>query len=108
METRQAAVTEQAIPLCVDLDGTVLKTDLLFESLASLARHRPASLFLVPFWLLKGRAAMKREVASRVRLNLDTIPVREELVDYLRSERLRGRKVVLVTASDSSLANKLA
>ena len=52
------------IPLCVDLDGTLIKTDLLWESLLALLKQRPLSIFQLPFWLLKGRAHFKHEIAA--------------------------------------------
>lgn len=56
------------VPLCVDLDGTLLKSDLLYESLLSLILRNPLYVFLMPFWLLAGKAGFKRAVASRVDL----------------------------------------
>ena len=41
---------ESRVPLCVDLDGTLIKTDLLWESLARLLRRNPFQLFPVFFW----------------------------------------------------------
>ena len=53
-------------PLYVDLDGTLIKSDLLHESLLGLVKRNPLSLFLIPHWLRSGRAHMKRAVAERV------------------------------------------
>ncbi len=100
--------TSQLPPLVVDLDGTLLKTDLLLESLFSLLRQAPLAALAVPFWLLKGRAHLKREIASRVRLDVALLPYRTELVEQLRAERARGRSIVLATASDEILARQVA
>lgn len=96
------------IPLVVDLDGTLVRTDLLIESLLALLKDKPRFVFALPFWLLKGRAAFKQEVARRISLNASLIPYRSELVEYLRTQRAKGRPVVLATANDKRLAQQVA
>lgn len=95
-------------PLVVDLDGTLIKTDLLVESVCSRLRQEPLSLFALPVWLLKGRAHLKREIAQRVQLDPALLPYRTELVDYLRAEHDKGRAIVLATASDERFAKQVA
>ena len=62
------------VPLCVDLDGTLIKTDALWESLMVLLKRNPLYLFVVPFWWMRGRAALKKEIADRVELNPASLP----------------------------------
>jgi 4-hydroxybenzoate polyprenyltransferase len=95
-------------PLVVDLDGTLVKTNLLLESLLSMLRHSPLSLFALPFWLLKGRAHLKREIARRGRLDVKLVPYRTDLLGGLRIEHEKGRSLVLATASDERLARQVA
>jgi 4-hydroxybenzoate polyprenyltransferase len=95
-------------PLVVDLDGTLVRTDLFLESLFSLLRQAPLSLFALPFWLLKGRAHLKHEIARRVRLDVALLPYRTVLLEYLRVEHGKGRSIVLATASDERLAQQVA
>jgi len=95
-------------PLVVDLDGTLIKTDLLLESVCSLLRQEPLALFALPIWLLKGRAHLKREIAQRVQLDPALLPYRTELLDYLRAEHDKGRSVILATASDERFARQVA
>ncbi|MEO0923742.1 MAG: hypothetical protein AAFY09_13405 [Pseudomonadota bacterium] len=57
------------VPLCVDLDGTLTRTDTLWESLIALLSANPLTLFLIIPWLLKGRAHLKSEIARRVDLD---------------------------------------
>lgn len=102
------AVERSSLPLCVDLDGTLIRTDILAESILSLVKARPWYAFLLPFWLLKGKAGFKREVAGRVTVDAALLPYREELVAWLKSCRAAGRRLVLVTASDSILAQAVA
>jgi 4-hydroxybenzoate polyprenyltransferase/phosphoserine phosphatase len=95
-------------PLVVDLDGTLIETDLLVESIARLLRQQPLSLLALPVWVLKGRAYLKRQIAQRVELDPTVLPYRTALVDYLRTERSNGRAIVLATASDERAANQVA
>ena len=95
-------------PLVVDLDGTLIKTDLLLESVCSLLRREPLALLALPIWLLKGRAHLKREIARRVQLDPALLPYRTELFDYLRVEHDQGRSIILATASDEQFAKHIA
>lgn len=115
LQTRERNLTSSAqavegrnVPLCVDLDGTLIKTDLLWESLLVLLKRHPLLLALVPLWLLKGRAYLKREIARRVRLDVAVLPYNEEVLEYLRQEHQRGRMLVLATASHVHLAQEVA
>ncbi len=100
--------THGKIPLCVDLDGTLIKTDLLWESLLALLKQRPLSLFLLPFWLIQGRAHFKHEIARRVTLDVTTLPYQEDLLAFLSSERESGRELALATASHVTFAQAVA
>ena len=92
--------------LCVDLDGTLLNSDLLYESLLALLARNPLYVFLLPFWLLRGKAALKRELASRVTLAADTLPYNPHVLELLQTTRQRPR--VLCTASDQMLVMPIA
>lgn len=96
------------VPLVVDLDGTLVKTDLLVESLMDLVKKKPQYIFALPFWLLKGKAEFKQKVACRVSLNPQLLPYRPQLVEYVRAQRAQGRQVVLATASNERLARRVA
>lgn len=102
------ATTEKAsVPLCVDLDGTLLKTDMLWESMVRLLRYNPFYLFLLPLWWSRGRAFLKKQIAARVDVEISHLPLCESFCDYLRAEK-RNRPVFLVTASDQRIADKVA
>ena len=103
------ADSDLAVPLCVDLDGTLIKTDLLWESMACLLRRNPLWLLVLPFWWMKGRAHLKRQIAARVgRLGVGSLPYNEPFLDFLRVAHRQGRPLILATASDSSLAQQVA
>ncbi len=91
------------LPLCVDLDGTLVRSDTLIDSLSTgLGRGGVWRAMLT--LLAKGRAAMKREMAEIEPVHAPSLPYNLDLLDYLRSEKQRGRKLVLVTAADQRTA----
>ncbi|SEW16905.1 UbiA family prenyltransferase [Luteibacter sp. 329MFSha] len=94
-------------PLCVDLDGTLIRSDLLIESaLALLARH-PLGIFPMLAWLLRGKAYLKKQIALRVDLDPSALPYNHELLEWLGTQR-EHRHLVLCTASDVKLAAPVA
>jgi 4-hydroxybenzoate polyprenyltransferase/phosphoserine phosphatase len=95
-------------PLCVDLDGTLVRSDVLLESLVLLIKRNPLYLFLVPLWLLRGKAVLKAEIASRVTLKPAALPYNKEFLEWLRSERASGRSIWLCTAASELLARSVA
>jgi 4-hydroxybenzoate polyprenyltransferase len=95
-------------PLCVDLDGTLSKTDLLLETIVAAIKIHWFHLFLIPAWFFSGKAAAKSKLATIGSIDPSTIPYNDNLVEYLRRERERGRKIVLATASDRKIAEPIA
>ena len=86
--------------LFVDLDGTLIRTDLLFESLLRLIRRNPLYLVVIPFWLLRGRAWLKHQLARRVKIDSAGLPYNEEFLSWLREQRALGRGMTLISASN--------
>lgn len=95
-------------PLVVDLDGTLTPTDTLIESLVRIARRSPLRLIALLISLLSGKAAFKHAVAAEISLDADSLPYRMDLLDYLKQERLSGRKIILATAAHQSIAANVA
>ena len=109
--TLRAAFTESAAlsrPLCVDLDGTLITTDTLWESVLGLFRRRPWVAVMLPLWLVGGRARFKRLVAENFLLDPASLPYRRDLLEALRESRQCGRKLVLATAADRKIAERVA
>ena len=106
--SHEQVLPETPIPLIVDLDGTLISTDLLFESLFKVLRKQPLLLFLLPFWLLKGRSQLKHEIASRCDIDPRSLPYNEELLAYLKEQKADGRELHLVTASIDEFAKRIA
>ena len=90
--------------LFVDLDGTLLATDLLWETLLILIRRDPCKLVFLPLWLMKGKAHFKQQLAHHVVLNPATLPYHEDVLQYLKHEKAQGRQIVLATGSDRKVA----
>ena len=95
-------------PLCVDLDGTLIKSDMLLETFIRLIKQNLFCLFLLPFWLLKGKAQLKHEIAQRVKIDCSLLPYNDDVIEYVKKQRNSGRQTILVTASDKKLANDIA
>jgi 4-hydroxybenzoate polyprenyltransferase len=95
-------------PLCVDLDGTLVKSDTLVDSLLLLVRTRPFEALKTPLWALRGKANLKREVTARVTLDVEHLPYNRPLLEYLMAQRGEGRKLYLATGADSGLADRIA
>lgn len=99
---------EIALPLCVDLDGTVVISDTLLESLLRLARRTPLMVFSLPGWLLSGKARFKAKLAEHVSLDPKSLPYNELVLDYLRAEKAKGRELILATAANEKIAASIA
>jgi len=96
-------------PLCVDLDGTLIRSDLLLESLLLLLKRNPLYLFAAVLWLFRrGKAGLKEQIAARVTLNPAALPYNTELLAWIQTERDSGREVWLCTAANERLATQVA
>lgn len=95
-------------PLVVDLDGTLLRSDLLLETGMAFVRHRPLKALRLFKWLVKGKATLKANLARAVDIDVTVLPYDPAVLDLVNSARNSGRKVVLATASHISLADRIA
>ncbi len=95
-------------PLVVDLDGTLIRSDMMWESLARLLRRNPFTLFKILFWWTRGRALLKQKLAARVTVNPADLELNEKFLYWLREEKKSGRKIILATASDFKMAQPIA
>ncbi|MGH6760080.1 MAG: UbiA family prenyltransferase [Phyllobacterium sp.] len=103
-----AGLKQHRLPLAVDLDGTLISTDLLWESIFLLLKKNIFFVFLLPVWALSGKARLKCEIAKRVTLDAALLPYREDFLAYLRKEHGAGRPIVLATASARPFAEAVA
>lgn len=95
-------------PLVVDLDGSLIRTDLLVESLLSFVRKNPLKFLSPLLWLIDGKANLKRRLAEATSIDATTLPYNDEILELIKQERNAERTVVLATASHEILANKVA
>ena len=95
-------------PLVIDLDGTLIKTNSLDETLLDTLRRNPFDLCKLPFKLIVGRAAFKAFLAHNSSLDVETWPIRGDFLDFLNRQAESGRAVVLATAADRSVADAIA
>ncbi len=96
------------VPLCVDLDGTLVATDTLHEALIIAVKRNPPLLFRLPFWLARGKAGFKRRLTAEAAIDCSLLPYRSEFMDWLRDQKSAGRKLCLVTASDQRVADAVS
>jgi phosphoserine phosphatase len=97
-----------SMPLVLDLDGTLIAGDLLYKSFFSILRRNPLIVFSCAAWLLKGRAALKRQLALRNRIDWERLELHQDVLSLARNEKAAGRTIVLATAADAVLAGQLA
>lgn len=93
--------------ICVDLDGTLLRTDTLYEALFAVARDWRV-LARVPLWLMGGKANLKRHLTARASLEPALLPFNRTLLEYLREQKALGRTLVLTTAADRHIAEQIS
>jgi len=102
------ASEEIKYPLCVDLDGTLIRTDLMFESIFLLIRENFLYFFIIPFWAIRGRYYLKEKLAEYVIPDIDFLPYNEEVLKIIRQAYDDGRDIYLVTASYYTVAEQIA
>ncbi len=105
---RDAASAPPSGPLCVDLDGTLVKSDTLLDTVLVLARQSPGSLPRFPLWIGEGKAAFKRNATSVAALDVVHLPYNRPLLEYLRQQHAAGRELYLATGADRLLAERVA
>lgn len=94
-------------PLVLDVDGTLLRTDMLFEGVWKGLGTDPVAT-LKAFALISDRAAFKSEIARIAPLRVDLLPINEDIAMMAVDARDAGREVAIASASDISLVQPLA
>ena len=101
------AVTAR-LPLIVDLDGTLVATDTLWELIIAFLRTNPLHIFQLVQWVFSGKARFKQQLAAATSLDVESLPYRPECLAWLQAERRAGRRILLATGADSRLASAIA
>lgn len=95
-------------PIFVDLDGTLVRTDLFVESLLRFLKANPLNIFRLFTWILASRALAKERIAERVEIDVENLPFETTLIDYLKQQKREGRSIILATASHCHYAQQVA
>ena len=95
-------------PLCVDLDGTLVKSDTLADTFSQFVRRYPTEIWRLALWLGAGRARLKKEMARSCPLDVTRLPYNTPLLRYLQGQRREGRAIYLATGADGSLAERVS
>jgi 4-hydroxybenzoate polyprenyltransferase len=101
-------VKTHLVPLAVDLDGTLIATDLLWEAIIALLKRNPLYIFLLPYWAFRGPYVLKLKLAERVLIDAATLPYRTDFLAFLRAEHTKGRRLILATGSPLTFAQQVA
>jgi hypothetical protein len=94
--------------IAVDLDGTLVNTDTLHESILALLCQRPFFVFLIPFWIFLGKAGFKAKISNHVELEISMLPFHWELIEWLKIEKNNGKFIILCTGANNKIANSIA
>lgn len=100
-----AETTNQVL---VDLDGTLIRTDLFVESIIKFLKINPFNIFRLVSWILSGRSVAKAKLAQKVKIDVAHLPYEAELIEYLQERKNKGDHLILATASHWSHAKKIA
>ena len=106
--TRRTAVDKaDATPLVIDLDGVLIRSDLLVESAFAFLGRRPFEAWRLPIWLLGGKARLKAELARRTPLSPSILPYDPEVVAIVRAA-VDQRPTYLASASHETYVAAVA
>lgn len=97
-----------SVPLVLDLDGTLIRTDTCHEMIRLLLRQKPWLLLLLPGWFLKGRAFAKARLAEHTHLLPHTLPYNLSLLAFAQEEAQKGRPLILATGTPQKVAQAIA
>ena len=102
------STTTPDLPLCVDLDGTLLKTDTLFELALGVIKKSPWLIFYLPLLLFKGKQHLKKYLSDRCNIRPELLPYNQQFLDFLIEQHKQNRKLVLATGCYKTTADKIA
>ncbi len=104
----KSPIKKKLLPIVVDLDGTLVLTDTLFETLVKIFHKLPSEMLNLPFWLARGKANLKKNLSEKIALNPETLPYNKELLEWLKKNKALGHQLILCTAADKKIANTIA
>ncbi|MDR2158121.1 MAG: haloacid dehalogenase-like hydrolase [Holosporaceae bacterium] len=96
------------VPICVDLDGTLLKEDVTAKALKIYIGWSPLNIFNTLFWLMQGWACLKQKLAELVQLDPSSLKYNEKFLEFIEKKKKEGHKIFLATACNQIYARKIA
>jgi 4-hydroxybenzoate polyprenyltransferase len=102
------AAKDRGQPLVVDLDGTLIASDLLIETAFSELGRRPHALVEMLAALKRGKAALKHRLAEPADFDPSTLPYDPQVLALIRKAKAEGRPVYLASASHGNLVGRVA
>jgi 4-hydroxybenzoate polyprenyltransferase len=96
------------LPICVDLDETLVATDTLYETVLSLVASNPYLIFSCLWWITGGKAVFKSKVCTIQKIDVENLPWNEALIEWLKLKRTAGHQIILATASHDLIAKAVA
>ena len=94
--------------LCVDLDGTLIRSDSLWELILRALRHNPFYILLIPILLMKGKCLLKQRLSEKFGKFIKNLPFNSDVISYIVKRKKSGDKIWLVTACNEHLAKSIA
>lgn len=101
-------MNSQNLPvLAVDLDGTLLRSNMLYESFwSAFSTGWSTPLRMLPSFL-RGRSHLKHFLSANSAIDVALLPYNQEVIAYVARWRSQGGKTALVTAANGELANRI-
>jgi 4-hydroxybenzoate polyprenyltransferase len=96
------------VPLVIDLDGTLILSDMLHESALFLLKNKPLEAVKIPLWLSQGKATLKANLADGFNFDPALLPYDDRLLNWLKEQKGQGTSLVLCTASDIKIATLIS
>jgi len=96
-------------PICVDLDGTLMRTDSFVEMLISFVRSNPFRLIKVAYFLIsRGKGYTKSKLAENTGVSEKLLPFHSEFLKFLIDQKKQNRRLILTTGSSEIFAKKVS
>ena len=94
--------------IVVDLDGTLVLTDTLWESVVCFVRTQPFYAPRLFWWLLKGKAGFKAALLADAEFDATALPYSTELLEWLKQKKEEGYRLILATGANLRIAEAVA
>lgn len=107
---RVTALAKHAdVPLVVDLDGTLIFTDILAESAFGLLGRNPFLIFImIGVLITKGKVGLKTYLADRSEIDIAHLPYNDEVLALIKAARDDERPVYLASASHEKYVSAIS